>query len=429
MRITEIEITRAGQLQELSGRLGNFRLWWRFPADCTVWARGDAFLTMALLPAMAMGEPVEVESSAPVSPKLFAALDHVQDIFCDWDARLRKVPLQAALAEPEPADGVGSCFSGGVDAGYTYCRHAAEISHWIFLRGHEIPFHDTGVFDAVEQRLRTLAAGEGKTLVWVETNRQKLNMQLERLFPGSGVRGDGGFWGLLNSQGLAQGSILAATALALGLKRVYIASDHTYRELFPWSSHPVLTPLWSTEATEFVLDGAEARRSEKLRFLSAHPELMNILRVCREGGAYNCGACGKCVRTRLTLRLLGLSAPTLPPLHSLRPLRKVRVADISDWTYFEDNLRLAEEAGDRAAARVLRWKMLCYSQRELLKKFDEELLGGALKQLVGKARRLRPRRAAPASALPPKPQPALPARGPAGEEEMAPASASGKGRR
>jgi hypothetical protein len=411
MRVTDIRVDQCGNARELSGMLGNFRLWWRFPSDCTVSPRGDAFLVMALLPAMVMGESVEVESSAPVSPKLLASLDVIQNIFCTWDDRFHKISVHAAAAPPDaPEDATGSFFSAGIDAGYTYFHNSSEITHLIFLRGHEIPFQDEAVFSEVERNCRAFALRDGKQLVWVETNRQKLNVQLELLFPSSGVRGDGGYWDLLASQGMAQGSILAATALALRLKRVYVPSSHTYQELIPYPSHPLLDPLWSTESTEFIHDGAELRRSEKLARIAADPGLMQMLRVCREGGAYNCGVCGKCVRTRIALRLLGLSAPTLPPLDSLRPVRMVSVENVSDLTFYEDNFLLAQEKGDRALARLLARKMLRFSRRELIKQFDKELLGGSVIRSVKRLGALRSRRKAgglPSRAPSPPLQPAV----------------------
>lgn len=69
----------------------------------------------------------------------------------------------------------------------------------------------------------------------------------------------------------------------------------------------MLDPLWSTESTEIKHDGSEARRVEKMRYISEYELPMQWLRVCfkNPNGAYNCGRCGKCLLARITLRTVG----------------------------------------------------------------------------------------------------------------------------
>jgi hypothetical protein len=104
------------------------------------------------------------------------------------------------------------------------------------------------------------------------------------------------------------GAALAAVAHALAPNhgKVYIASSQSYANLHPWGSHPLLDPLWSSEAVQIVHDGGETRMN-KLRVLVQYPEVLARLRVCWENpGSYNCGLCGKCVRTMLGLYALGV---------------------------------------------------------------------------------------------------------------------------
>jgi hypothetical protein len=104
------------------------------------------------------------------------------------------------------------------------------------------------------------------------------------------------------------GAALAAIALALAPNHglVYIASTYSYADLHPWGSHPLLDPLWSTEAVQIVHDGGETR-VDKLRLLVQYPDVLARVRVCWENlGNYNCGLCEKCVRTMLGLRALGV---------------------------------------------------------------------------------------------------------------------------
>jgi pyruvyl transferase EpsO len=104
------------------------------------------------------------------------------------------------------------------------------------------------------------------------------------------------------------GAAMAAVAYALAPNhgKVYIASSNSYVDLHTWGSHPLLDPLWSTEAVQIVHDGGETRMN-KLRALVQYPEAVARLRVCwRNPGSFNCGHCEKCVRTMLALRALGV---------------------------------------------------------------------------------------------------------------------------
>lgn len=134
-----------------------------------------------------------------------------------------------------------------------------------------------------------------------------------------------------------------------------IPSSWPYRRLLPWGSNPLIDALWSNGPLEFLHDGAEASRMDKLRFVCRMPSAMRHLRVCPDftRGAYNCGECEKCRRTLLALRLLGVSDSALPfskpldlrafeldpPQPYLRPL-------------YQD---IMAEAVERNDAELIRW--------------------------------------------------------------------------
>ena len=110
---------------------------------------------------------------------------------------------------------------------------------------------------------------------------------------------------------MSQGAALATIGhlLAPAFERLYIASSFHYRDLFPWGSHPLLDPLWSSDMLEFIHHGCEARRIEKVEFIAGFDAALNNLRVCHlkgsNEGAYNCSRCSKCVRTMLSLEVAG----------------------------------------------------------------------------------------------------------------------------
>ena len=53
-------------------------------------ARGDPFLASMLLPAMVLGEDIEIE--APVSPMLVASLPRIMDIYAAWAPLIKGRP-------------------------------------------------------------------------------------------------------------------------------------------------------------------------------------------------------------------------------------------------------------------------------------------------------------------------------------------------
>jgi hypothetical protein len=117
-------------------------------------------------------------------------------------------------------------------------------------------------------------------------------------------------WGL-TGHGAAIATI--GHMLAPAFECLYIASSVYYGDLFPWGTHPLLDRLWNSEALEFVHDGCEARRVEKIEFIAGFDAALNHLRVCHWGlgldfereGAFNCGRCDKCIRTMVSLEAAG----------------------------------------------------------------------------------------------------------------------------
>src|SRR5439155_14974464 len=88
---------------------------------------------------------------------------------------------------------------------------------------------------------------------------------------------------------------------------VFIASSHNYGDMFPWGSHPILDPHWSTEAVQVHNDGCEAQRLDKLQLVIQSDVAMRHLRVCYSNklDRYNCNRCEKCLRTKIALYALG----------------------------------------------------------------------------------------------------------------------------
>ena len=251
----------------------------------------DPFVVAALLPSMLQGSTIDVDH--PVSEPLLRHLDDLQDVYHCWNPQLRKVAIRCRTVDPPSrVQRVGSFYSGGVNSNHTFLRHRDEIDYLIVISGFDFEMaRDT--FDAVIARLSPIAGSFRKTLLPIETNF----FQFERA--------------CRLHRFLSHGSSLAATALSLGFRRVYIPSSHTYRELGPWGSHPLTDRMWTNECTELVHDGAGFRRTEKLREMAGNKQLIDNLIVCWREPNRNCGECGKCLRTMTAFRLLGISSPVV----------------------------------------------------------------------------------------------------------------------
>ena len=334
-----------------------FSVWFRVPSGFgggTVSA--DPFVAGFLIPCMF--DPQDLQVDASISPLLLARQDRIQDIITTWFPEFTRISVRAGDCREPVADagdqrGVGCSFSAGVDSWYTFLRHEPEISHLLLFRGSDILHedHDDGLWTEVLDRARRMADGRHRALVTVETNIHEVTDKRRCTW---GRRSEREFYMRTHF-----GGALSAMALVLQdhLRQFYLPASYTYRDLFPFGSHPLLDPLWSTERLAIVHDGCEADRHEKTRLVAQHPDAMAHLRVCaaREPGRYNCSACEKCYRTMASLRLLGLldQAPTFEGPLDLRHMRRFRVPPYLQ-PIWKPVLLAAEAAGDRALARSIR---------------------------------------------------------------------------
>ena len=333
----------------------------RFPLRSTyrgvppgsVSGRGDA-LFAALYPlSLALGEDLRVD--APVSEVLLARAEDIGEIyrsfknhFADWKAAWQRPdsrPRVVAAAEPTPGtgDGVGLLFTCGVDSFYSLLRRmddpsARPVTHLLFVDGYEHRLQHRPLFHQVLSSVERVSDETGARLVLVETNLQRLS---DRHLP----------WAIYH------GAALASVGLALApLSEVVIGSTRSFGELAPWGSHPLLDPMWSTEATEVVHHGCEARRAEKIWSAVAGSDVaLRTLQVCctGKGTDYNCGRCGKCVATMTALRA-GDALERAAAFPKLTPaLVRGTHLRANDVRVMEDAVTRLEELGrDQALARA-----------------------------------------------------------------------------
>lgn len=252
-------------------------------ADTPQWS-----IPLRLVRAVADGETANLGS---VSQLLASNLVTIRDILAAWIGG-RQIPLAFELSSDAaaPCSGVSLFFSGGVDSYYSLIKHRDDVENLVLVHGFDVPLADTKTFALAEAQARDAARLFGKRLIVVRTN---LHWEQSRIPCG---------WGMYHGAAL----VAVAHALAPNHGKMYIASSYSYADLHPWGSHPLLDPLWSTEAVQLVHDGGETRM-DKLRVLVQYHEVLARLRVCWENlGDYNCGLCEKCIRTMLGLRALGV---------------------------------------------------------------------------------------------------------------------------
>jgi hypothetical protein len=381
VRIAERESGYTFSADIRSARAGAFRLEHDVRGGRREWLSetGDPLVAALLVPAMATGETLILE--APVSLGLRQNTARLQDIYHAWRPDLARVDIVAPDGAP-PATGrdTGLFFGCGVDSFFSLLKDSSRdggspsIAHLVLADGFDIRPGNPGLFEKVARSAQHVARAAEKHLVVVGTN---LRTFTDRLVG----------WDIYH------GAALASLGLTLGglLRRCLIPSTHAYAELVPWGSHPLLDPLWSTETVDFVHDGCEASRTDKIRRLASWALALRHLRVCWLDWTddYNCGRCEKCIRTMIALHIAGAlgRAATFPLTLDTAHVRRMNLITGESSLRFLDDLlgALHDSAEDRRIAGALRHVI----RRTRLRAQLGSLIPGRLRRVVAWA---RPRR-------------------------------------
>lgn len=295
----------------------------------------ESLVCIAALPSMRVG--ASLVCNAPVSLRFSQALDTISDIFRSWDPSLHKLAIKGMVPmcrEHSSSNRVGAFFTGGVDSFYTLLKHREEITDLIFVHGLDVSLDNHELRSRVSEMLREIGVGFNKRVIELETNL--------RTFLDSYVG-----WAKLS-----HGTALAGMGHLLfpPFKCIYIPATHTYADAFPWGSHPILDPLWSTETLEFVHDGCESTRVGKIATISDSDIALRHLRVCPKNpyGVYNCGRCEKCLRTMISLRAVGAldRCRTFETKLSTKLISTIRVYEDNTRAFVEENLKALENRAE-----------------------------------------------------------------------------------
>lgn len=351
-----------------------FSLW--FDADAS-YPIGDPFLASLLPVAMSLGVPLEVCS--PVSKVLLRQLPQIQQQWARWhDWPLIKVRAEG-IERVKTGNGIGCFFSGGVDSFYSLLKLLASDSkptHLIFAHGFDIPLSSIDRYAMVRGHIEVIAKELG----------------VETVFPSSNIRElTNAFcdWGVVQ-----HGPSLAALALTMQHRfaSVVVPATFTFAEQFPWGSHPMIDPLWSTEVVAITHHGCEATRVQKVQHISESRVALDNVRVCWKvkDGSYNCGKCEKCIRTMTNLVVAGSlgRCKTFPEVLTADQLAKA-VSDLGHHSLVFarenlDGLRAAQTRQD--LQQVLEDALSRRSYRALVKDLirhvDKSMLRGTLRKAL-----------------------------------------------
>lgn len=326
---------------------------------------GDALVAMSLLPAMKVGKDLVLNAKA--SRRLLSSLDTIQDIYTAWHPNLHRIEIKGATSAQRESrvQGAACFFSGGIDSFYTFLQHREEVTHLVFI------YHFDGVqeeIDLINQKIdaiRRVASEFGKRAVVVETN---LRAFLEPHVP----------WNMLG-----HGAMLFTVGhlLSRHFARIYIPATHTYADLSPLATHPLLDPLWSGEGMNYIHDGAESDRIQKAKFISDYDIVMETLRVCfmNHNGSYNCGRCEKCIRTMINLKIAGVldRCDTFKGGLRIENVRNINAKTENKIEFVRQNLEALEELG--------RYPEIQDALRYVLRRYTKDGVRGVVNKVRMKA--------------------------------------------
>lgn len=288
---------------ELSGRITmdrldteGLRIWFRFPAEySTGELDASPFLPGLLLTSMWWEENLVIDG--PVSARLLANVDEAIAMYHCLFRSLPAIDVSAPAHALPPGNAATAClFSRGLDSWYSVLKNLDKpdprrppLTHLVYVPSIDFMYGDENRAHSIAAT-RQAADDVGCEFVLLETNLRHFT---ERFL----------HWGFTFGGGLAG----IGLALGGGLSHVLLGATFPIDVTNTCGSHPALDPLWSTERTAIVHDGAEATRIDKARVLAAHPEALRNLKVCFDADTpLNCGRCDKCLITMMDLHVAGV---------------------------------------------------------------------------------------------------------------------------
>jgi hypothetical protein len=335
--------------------------------DISLTDNSEAVIAFSLLTCMRAGCNLVINRG--VSRRLLEAIDTISDIYRSWEPSLHRIEIVSAepvINEKSREDRIGLFFSGGVDSFYSLLKHQDEITDLIFIHGFDnILDEKKALRERFTKSLNEIGKCFSKRIIIIRTN---LRSFMDPYFD----------WARLS-----HGAALAGIGHLLFpyFKKIYIASTSTYRNIIPRGSHPLLDPLWSTESLQFIHDGCEATRIDKVTLISKYDIALQNLLVCwrHYDGAYNCGRCEKCLRTMVNLHIAGAMdrCKAFDAEFDIKQISKLRFRKTQLLSFYENNLKALENRPKdkklyRAVAKAIKQSKRYIERRKRMKEIEQK---------------------------------------------------------
>lgn len=304
--------------------------------------------TITLLPAMQQGVPkvfLEAELDANFKDGQYT----VQNIYKSWHENFTQVNFQHNKAtslpvtsssetkiKPQTSKRHGMFFSGGMDSFYSFLKHHNKITDLIFVHGYDIKLSDYELRAKTSAQLHRVAEQNNVNLIEIETN---LRDYLDKYVS----------WGEL---GHGAALISIGHLLSKEFESITIPSSYHYGNLFPWGTHPLLDPQWSSSSLAFIHDGCEAKRIDKAKLIATNNLALESLRVCwrNPDSAYNCCKCEKCIRTMINLEIYDAleRSAAFPDKLTFEKVRAMPINSHSAREFVLENLKALAQFPEKA---------------------------------------------------------------------------------
>jgi len=335
---------------------------WSGPASLPAPRNHDFALLGALAWAMRRGGPVHVRGA--VDARLLANVEKFSEIWATWRPDLFRVVQASADDERAPAlaapdRGHAFALSGGLDSVFALMQNAGRADgrrtrtpSVAFLMDWRGDANEAGGAWAARARAHAQCIADrfGAPFFTCATNwrRFSVNFFLDHAL------------GIIAAahclNGLTAGCVLAADAMHVDeYKLAPLGNNHT------------TNPLLSSSAFEVLNYGGAYRRMDKMRLVSAHPDLLEQVVVCHERPAAraNCGACEKCVRSGFELFVLtGRTEPFMAAPPSPWRLAWMKPMAESSLVFWREMRRRWPDghSGLRAGVDTLMWRSVLQQQ-------------------------------------------------------------------
>jgi hypothetical protein len=353
-----------------------------------------AFLVACTMPAMRFGER-RIFIDAEICPELQDGLVTAMGLICNWfdwykpESLVRiEAKQQKHIASSSKIPRAGFLFSGGIDSLATlranrihyFSKHPGFIRDGLLIYGLEVTQPKN--FEYVLKSMSLLAQDAGVTLIPVYTNIRDLGPENSKIFWHD-------FW-----VHEFMGATFSAVAHAFSgrLSALSINSCHDIPNLMPYSSHPLLNPLYSSSDLRIRHEGIHLSRFDKTRLVSDWDLALQHLRVCNRTEYYtdktlNCGFCEKCVRTMLAL----VASDALKKTTAF-PVNNVTQELVNEAVHLKANtlplygelLAPLAEAGRHDLVDAIQQKLKDYHGKDFrgrLKSIDKQYMGSSLAKL------------------------------------------------